>query len=321
MAGFIAAQRAEHGVAHAVACRALEVPQSWFYKWSRRGREGPSERERRRIRLTEAIVSLFHQRKGAEGSPRITARLRRLGWRVSENTVAAIMAERALVARPRNKRKNTTRLGRGRWRADDHLRRDFTAPGPDVAWCGDGTEIPTAEGVLYLAATEDLFSRRVLGFAMSAHKGAALATASLQMAVALRGGDVAGVKFHSDQGSEYTAADFRQACERMGIVQSMGRVGSALDNAAAESFFSSVEFELLRREPFATREQARRAIAAWIDDFNTMRLHSTNAMFSPVEFERLDPSVQRRLRAAARQKKEDKRKRRAAARHDRKEAA
>ncbi|WP_329431363.1 integrase core domain-containing protein (plasmid) [Streptosporangium sp. NBC_01495] len=92
-------------------------------------------------------------------------------------------------------------------------------------------------------------------------------------------------------------------------------------NAAAESFFSSLEFELLRREPFATHDQARRAIAAWIDDFNTMRLHSTNAMFSPVEFERLDPSVQQRLRAAARQRKEDKRKRKAAARHERKEAA
>ncbi|WP_329431362.1 IS3 family transposase (plasmid) [Streptosporangium sp. NBC_01495] len=229
MAGFIAAQRAEHGVAHAVACRALGVSQSWFYKWSRRGREGPGERERRRAGLIEAVVSAFHQRKGTEGSPRITARLRRAGWRVSKNTVAKVMAERALAARPKTKRKNTTRPGRGRWRAEDHLRRDFTAPGPDVTWCGDGTEIPTAEGALYLAATEDLFSRRVLGFAMSAHKGAALATASLQMAVALRGGGVAGVRFHSDQGSEYTAADFRRACERMGIVQSMGRVGSALE--------------------------------------------------------------------------------------------
>ena len=141
------------------------------------------------------------------------------------------------------------------------------------------------------------------------------------MAVVLRGGGVAGVKFHSDQGSEYTAADFRRACARMGVVQSMGRVGSALDNAAAESFFSSLEFELLRREPLVTHEQARRAIAAWIDDFNTVRLHSANAMFSPVEFERLDLSVQQRLRAAARQRKEDKRKRKTAARHERKEAA
>jgi putative transposase len=213
----------------------------------------------------------------------------------------------------------------GTWastRAEDRLGRDFTAPGPNVRWCGDGTEIETGEGTLYLAATSDLFSRRILGYAMGEHHDAALAIASLQMAVAGRGGVVSGVLFHSDQGSEYTATHFQAACARMNITQSMGRVGSALEGAAAESLFSSLEFELFRIQgPFATREQARGAIAAWIDDFNTMRLHSTNAMFSPVEFERLDPSVQRRLRAAARQQKEDRKKRKAAARQGRKEAA
>jgi transposase InsO family protein len=236
--------------------------------------------------LDAAVAQTFHRRGGRDGSPRITVRLRRAGWRISKNTVAASMAAQHLVARPKRRRKNTTRPGRGRWRAPDHLRRDFTAPAPNVRWCADGTEIKTGEGTLYLAATSDLFSRRILGYAMGTHHDAALAVASLQMAVAARGGVVAEVVFHSDQGSEYTAELFRAACRRMGVVQSMGRVGSALDNAAAESLFSSLEFELFRTAgPFATHEQARRAVAAWVDDFNVMRLHSANGMLAPIAYE------------------------------------
>jgi transposase InsO family protein len=236
--------------------------------------------------LDAAVAQIFHRRGGRDGSPRITVRLRRAGWRISKNTVAASMAAQHLVARPKRRRKNTTRPGRGRWRAEDRLGRDFTASAPNVRWCGDGTEIETGEGTLYLAATSDLFSRRILGYAMGTHHDAALAVASLQMAVAARGGVVAEVVFHSDQGSEYTAEVFRAACRRMGVVQSMGRVGSALDNAAAESLFSSLEFELFRTAgPFATRAEARRAVAAWVDDFNAMRLHSAIGMLAPIAYE------------------------------------
>ncbi|GAA3168368.1 hypothetical protein GCM10010466_68320 [Planomonospora alba] len=176
LARFIAAQRTVHHVPHVVACRAVGVSPAWFYKWRRR--DGPSGRECRRRLLAGAVAAVFTERKGADGSPRIAERLRRRGRRVSDNTVAQIMREQGLVARPCRRRAGTTRPGRGRWRAADHVRRDFSAPAPDVRWCGDGTEIPTAEGKLFLAAVQDLFSRRVLGFAMDERKGAVLAMRS-----------------------------------------------------------------------------------------------------------------------------------------------
>jgi transposase InsO family protein len=227
---------------------------------------------------------------GTYGSPRITDELRDKGWTVSKNTVAELMRELGLVARPTKRRKSTTRQDAGHWRAPDLLGRNFSAPAPNVRWCGDGTEIPTDEGKLYLDAVEDLFSRRLLGFAMGTHHDEALAEAALQMAVAIRGGSVQGVVFHTDQGSEYTAGAFRNACTRLGITQSMGRAGSALDNAAAESFFSTLEHELLSRRRFTTRQEARREVAAFIDGFyNPRRRHSANTiagrMVSPIDFE------------------------------------
>jgi transposase InsO family protein len=248
--------------------------------------------------LGAAVAAVFHRRGGTEGSPRITVRLRRAGWRVSANTVAALMREQHLVARPRRRRRGTTRHGEGRWCAADLLGRDFTAASPDVRWCGDGTEIPTGEGKLHLDTVEDLFSRRIVGFALGEHHDEALAEAALQVAVAVRGGRVPGVVLHTDRGSEYTAADFRAACVRMGITQSMGRVGSALDNAAAESLFSTLEFELLRGRPFATRGQARAAVAAWIDDYNTARLHSAIGMLPPLEYELLHAAARQNAEAA-----------------------
>jgi transposase InsO family protein len=296
LAAFIAAQRTEHGIPHAVSCRALCRSQPWFYKWRARG---PSPRAARRARLAAAVAKAFRRRGGTEGAPRITVRLRRAGWRVGENTVAALMREQHLAARPPRRRRGTTRPGRGRWCAADLLERDFTAPAPNTRWCGDGTEIPTAEGKCYLDTVEDLFSRRIIGFALGAHHDEALAEAALQMAVAVRGGNVAGAVFHTDRGSEYTAGDFRAACTRIGVTQSMGRTGSALDNAAAESLFSSLEFELLRGARFADRDAARAAVAAWIDDYNTERLHSTASMLPPVEYEQQAAAARQKKKAAA----------------------
>ena len=268
---------------HATACRALGVSPSWFYKWHQRP---PSPRQRRRAELDAAVRVVFEASAGTYGSPRVTAELKAAGWRVGQNTVAASMAAQQLVARPKRRRRCLTRADKTARRAPDLIGRDFSAAEPNLKWCGDLTEIPTAEGKLYLAAVEDLFSRRLLGFAMSDQHNAELAVASLRMAAAVRGGSVAGVIFHTDQGSEYTAGVFAAACRSLGVVQSMGRVGSALDNAAAESFFSTLEHELLSRRQFATRDQARRVIAGWIDCFyNRIRRHSSLEMRSPIDYE------------------------------------
>jgi transposase InsO family protein len=283
VAAFIASQRDAHGVPQTVSCRALGVSQSWFYKW-KQGELPP--RAARRERLKAEVARLFAARDGKDGSPRITAALRDAGWRVSENTVTALMREQGLAARRKKKRKASTRPGRGRWRAPDRVKRKFGAEGINRRWYGDGTEIVTGEGKLYLDSVLDMGSRRIAGFALGEHHDAALAYGALAMAVAVRGGSVPGVVFHTDQGSEYTARTFRQACQRLGIAQSMGRPGSALDNAVIESWHSTLEFELRSLQKFTTRAAARAATAAWIEDYNHVRRHSALGMRSPVDYER-----------------------------------
>lgn len=142
MAGFIAAQRAEYGVPHALACRALGVSQAWFYKW--RHGDGSPRRARRRA-LSALVAALFARHRGTYGAPRITADLRDMGWRVSQNTIALIMAEQGLRARAKRRRRGTTRPGKGRWRAPDLVKRDFTARRVNQRWFGDGTEIDTGK--------------------------------------------------------------------------------------------------------------------------------------------------------------------------------
>jgi putative transposase len=147
--------------------------------------------------------------------------------------------------------------------------------------------VPSRSPSLYLASVHDAFSRRVLGYAMGPRHDALLVSASLKMAAATRGGRVDGVIFHSDRGSEYTSEAYNSLCDRLGVVQSMGRVGSALDNAAAESFHSSIKVEYVHRHRFATRTEARLKIATWITDFfNTRRRHSAAGGLAPVDFER-----------------------------------
>ena len=182
-----------------MACRALGVSRSWFYK--HKDRRLPP-RAQRRERLKAEVARLFAEHEGKYGSPRITADLRDAGWRVSENTVAALMREQGLAARRKKKRKATTRPGRGRWRAPDLVKRDFPASQVNRKWYGDGTEIGTGEGKLYLDSVLDMGSRRVLGFALGERHNTQLAYGALAMAVAVRGGQVPGVVFHTDQGSE-----------------------------------------------------------------------------------------------------------------------
>lgn len=287
LAVFIADQRTSHCVPHAVACRALGVSESWFYKWHRRSHQ-PAPSEQRRAVLDAAVARAFDDARGLHGSPRILVDLREAGWTVSEKTVAKSMARQGLVARPQKRRKNLTRPDKRAVPFPDLLKRDFTAPAPNVKWVGDMTEIPTDEGKLYLSTAIDLFSRRLLGYATSAHPDAELAGETIKMAVAARGGRewVAGVIFHSDRGSTYTAHDFTVLCDKLGIRQSMGRVGSCFDNAAAESFFSTLEHEVLSRHHFKTRKEAQQTIVEWVVDFyNRRRRHSFCGMQSPIDYE------------------------------------
>lgn len=280
--GVISDFRTEHGISHRVSCRAPGVSEAWFYKHRTRR---PTRCELRRQRLIEAVKEEFDDSGGTYGSPKIWIRLVRQGRRVSVNTVAKIMSEFGLVARKVRRRRGLTRPGK-RAAAPDFVRRDFTAEAPDLVWCGDMTEIDAGEGKLYLATVIDLFSRRLLGYAMGARHDADLVVAALHMAAATRGGDVRGVIFHSDRGSEYGSRKFRRACRKLGVTQSMGRVGSCFDNAVSEAFNSVLKVEYVHRRTFATRTEARIRIATWITDFyNARRLHSVCGWKSPIDYE------------------------------------
>ena len=300
VASFVAVQRTDHGVTHAAACRALGVPASTFYKWLDRP---PTPRQARRARLDEAVKASFDDSGGSPGtygSPRVFEDLIENGWVVSVNTVAASMRRQGLVARsPKRRRRSLTRPDKAAVPIGDLIGRDFNAEVINHKWCGDLTEIPTGEGKLYLATVEDLASRRLPGFAIGEHHDAALAKAALCMAAAVRGGNISGVIFHSDKGGEYTGDTFTKTCEALGVVQSMGRAGSALDNAAAESFNSTLEWELLSRRHFATKAQARSEVARFIDIYNHRRRHSSCEMKPPVVYEQiLTDSANQKDRAA-----------------------
>jgi transposase InsO family protein len=232
VAALIATRRAD-GIPVAVACRALGVSRSWFYK-HKDGRLPP--RAQRRRRLKAEVARLFGVHAGKYGSPRITADLCDAGWRVSENTVAALMRELGLAARQKKRRKGTTRPGKGRWRAPDLVKRDFPAAKINRKWYGDGTEIATDEGKLYLDSVLDMGSRRVLGFALGEHHNAQLAYGALTMAVAVRGGQAPGVIFHTDQGSELGLKGWSQHCRvgpSIGIRRGLRRGSSSRGSCVA----------------------------------------------------------------------------------------
>ena len=254
VARFIADQRTMHRVPHTIVCALLGVSLAWFYKWLGRA-EGPgatnglhTPTDRRRDTIDRAVEVMFTKQRGLHGSPRLIHDLRDDGWEVSERTVADSMRRQGLVARRIKRRNGLTKQDKTAPKFPDLLRRDFTANRPNARWVGDMTEVPTAAGKLYLATVIDLYSRRLLGAATGLHPDADLACAAIKMAVATRGGKAAiwredkaeRVVFHSDRGSTYTAKAFTRLCRQQGIRQSMGRVGSCFDNAAAEAFLARV---------------------------------------------------------------------------------
>jgi transposase InsO family protein len=264
------------------------VSESWFYKW----RDcPPTARQARRATLDEAVKASFEEsggNPGTYGSPRVFEDLVEAGWRVSVNTVAASMARQGLQGRPpKRKRRCLTRPDKRADPIPDLVRRDFSTGPVNQRSCGDLTEIPTDEGKLYLATVLDLGSRRLAGFAIGEHHDSPLARSALCMAAAVRGGHVDGVIFHTDKGGEYVGDLFARACRKLKVTQSMGLVGSALDNVAAESFNSTLEHELLSRKHFATKDQARREVARFIDTYNHQRRHSSCEMLPPVAYEAL----------------------------------
>jgi putative transposase len=287
VARFVADQRTMHRVPHAVTCAILGVSLSWFYKWINRG---PTPQQARRSELDTAVKGAFDASQATYGSPRVHADLVEAGWMVSVNTVADSMRRQGLAGRRRKRNRGLTRQDRTAPKFPDLVRRDFSATAPNVKWCGDITEIPTDEGKLYLASVLDLHSRRLLASATSDHPDAGLACDAIKMAAAVRGGRacIDGVIFHTDRGSTYTATSFTILCRTLGVSQSMGRVGSCFDNAAAEAFFSTLEHEVLSRHHFTTKAHARQVVVARCQDFyNTRRRHSSAALMPPSQYERL----------------------------------
>jgi len=251
------------------------------------------------VQVDAAVRRAFEKARGLHGSPRLVIDLREEGVDVSKNTVADSMRRQGLVARVVRRRRGSTKSDKKARKFPDLIKRDFTATAPNLRWVGDITEIPTQAGKAYLATVIDLFSRRLLGAAMSTRCDAPLAAAAITMAVAARGGRQAiwqeeeanKTIFHTDQGSTYTADLFTKTCRTLGIRQSMGRVGSCFDNAAAESFFSSLEWEVLSRNDFATIAQARAVVIDWCYGFyNHQRRHSTIGMVPPVTYENTAPT-------------------------------
>jgi putative transposase len=252
VASFIACQRTDFQVPHVLSCRALSVSTSWFYKWKDRK---PTARQLRRRKLDAAVKASFEDSERTYGSPRVREDLVEDGWAVSKKTIEQSMAAQGLCGRPKRRRHNLTRPDKAAAPLPDLVKRDFTAPTINAKWCGDLTEIPTEAGKLYLAAVLDLGSRRVPGFSLSEHHDAAVATSAIQMAAATRGGNVAGVVFHSDKGSEYNAELFAAACTRLGVTRSMGRVGSCFD---CRSRILQLDARVRAAQPPSLCDQGRR---------------------------------------------------------------
>ena len=277
---FIAVEKAFFPAA--VLCKVLKVSSQRFLRMEQRV---PSARSDEDARLRVHIAAIHERSRGTYGSPRVHAELRASGFCVSRKRVARLMRELGLASRRKRRFKATTDSKHNLPVAENVLDRKFEADAPDIAWATDITYVWTAEGWLYLAAILDLFSRRVVGCAMSDRIDRALVLDALRMAVGRRVPN-AGLVHHSDRGSQYASGDYQTALDELGVVCSMSRKGNCWDNAVAESFFATLKTELIYLRRFATRAEAREAIFEFIERFyNHERRHSTIGYLSPVEFE------------------------------------
>ena len=286
----------------ATMCRLLGVSPSGYYAWAKRT---PSRRTQADVILLSHIRAAHAASRGTYGAPRIHAELRENGLRVSRKRVARLMASAGLMGVSRRRFVTTTVRGAVR-QAPDLVERKFAADQPDLLWVADITYVPTAAGFLYLAVVLDACSRRIVGWAMSTKLVTRLVLDALEMALATRRPN--GVIHHSDQGSQYTSIEFGQRCRAAGVRPSMGSVGDAYDNAMCESFFATLECELLARERFKHQAAARTAVFGFIEGFyNRRRRHSAIGYLSPVDYEHqlaaaLDPHQDAVVLAAVKDK-------------------
>lgn len=282
---FIRAHASQYPVR--LLCGVLEVSKAGYYAWKKA--QAAAEPKPGELALRVHIRAAFRRSEGTYGSPRVHEELRAEGVRVGRKRVEHLMREEGLRARPRRRVcPVTTDSSHPYGIAPNLLERQFSVEGcagVNRVWVSDITYLPTAEGWLYLAVVLDLKSRRVVGYALDSTLEARLAREALQRALWSRRPG-AGLIHHSDRGVQYASAEYREVLERHGAQASMSRRGNCYDNAVAESFFSTLEWELIQRRTWATRAQAQRSVREWIERwYNTQRRHSALGYKSPAQFE------------------------------------
>jgi len=275
----VSANQASYGVA--TMCRVLAVSASGYYAWLKRP---PSARARADVELTGRIRAIHQYSRGTYGAPRIHQELMAANIHTACKRVARLMRAAGLKGASRRPWMVTTVRDRNARSAPDLVERNFTAAAPDCLWVADITYIPTWAGFLYLAVVLDVFSRRIVGWAMATHLRTELVLEALNMAIGQR--RPAAVIHHSDQGSQYTSLAFGKRCDEAGVRPSMGSVGDCFDNAMCESFFATLECELLERRHFKTQIEARMAVFEFIEGwYNPHRRHSAIGYRSPIDYE------------------------------------
>ncbi len=282
---FVRAHQAMYPIA--TMCRVLEVSTSGYYAWFERRASARAERD---AQLKQRIREIHERSDGTYGRPRVHAELQDDGEAVSPKRVGRLMREEGLEGVSRRRKVVTTVRDADSRPAPDLVDRQFKATGPDQLWVADITYISTWSGMLYLAVVVDVWSRRVVGWAMATHLRSELVVAAMNMALMQRRPHA--VIHHSDQGSQYTSLAFGQRCREAGVRPSMGSVGDCYDNALCESFFATLECELLDRYRFRTPAEAETAVFHFIEGwYNPHRRHSALGQRSPMNFERLHGSA------------------------------